>query len=74
MQRITKNQLLLTLIATVTLVLLVLIWTASQQAGLVILAVTIVLTVLILTIAGSPELLPTTLRAILGQIHRILHG
>jgi asparagine N-glycosylation enzyme membrane subunit Stt3 len=62
------------LITTVALVLLALIWTGSQQAGLVVLAVTIVLTVLILAITGSPELLPATLRAFLSEIRRILRG
>lgn len=73
-RRYSKYQLFFFLIATVTLVLLTLISTAGQQAGLVVLAVTIVLTVLILAVTGSPDLLPATLRAMLSEIRRTLRG
>ncbi|MCL4298145.1 MAG: hypothetical protein KJ077_20570 [Anaerolineae bacterium] len=72
-QRGNKDQELMTLLMlTVTLTLLVLIFTSTGQTWLVVLAVTIILTVLILSVTGNPELLPDTLKAILCEIRRIL--
>ncbi len=69
-----KPSLLSLLIVTVTLVLLSLIQTGQQETGPVALAVTVVLTVLILTVANAADLLPATLRAILGEIRRLVRG
>ncbi|MCL4300574.1 MAG: hypothetical protein KJ077_32860 [Anaerolineae bacterium] len=72
-KQITNKQLMALLILTVTLVLLALILT-SGQAWLTVLGVTITLTVLILSITGTPELLPGTLRAILSEIRRLVRS
>lgn len=67
----TNKQVIALLILTVTLVLLTLILTGGQ-AGLIALAVMITLIVLILAVTGQAELLPATLKAILGEIRRAI--
>ena len=67
-----KRILLFALIITTTIILMALILTATRQTGPVVLAVTIISTVLILSVTGKAELLPTTLRAILSEIRRMV--